>query len=572
MFDLVVRGGRVVDGGGADPFHADVGLIGERITAVAPQLGAGRREIDARGRIVTPGWVDIHSHYDGQATWDPLVSPSGAHGVTTTVMGNCGVGFAPVRPRQHAWLINLMEGVEDIPGAALAEGVRWNWESFPEYLDALDAMPRVLDVAAQTPHAAVRAYVMGERQAIRGSSSDGELAEMERIVTASIEAGSLGLSTSRTKLHLAADGSPVPGSFVEIDELVALGRAMARGGGGVFQLVADWSDPAKDFAWMRALAVETAMPVSFTLVQFEEAPAIYRDLLDLTAAARGDGVDISAGVGVRPVGMLINLESKIHPFAAHPSFQSLRERPLEEIVRRMRDPAVRAQLLAEAPDAEGMSRWWRNKMQTYDGMFALGDPLDYEPEPGRSVAAIALREGRRPIEVVYDMLIAGDGRDWLYFPMINYASRSFSPLHEMLVHPATVVSLADGGAHCGMICDASAPTFMLTHWVLGRSRGPRLSLEQAVAMQTRRTALAWGLADRGLIAPGLRADLNVIDLDALTLHKPYWASDLPANGRRLLQEASGYDCTICAGTVTWENGRHTGELPGRLVRGRRKSR
>jgi N-acyl-D-aspartate/D-glutamate deacylase len=498
------------------------------------------------------------------------MSPSGAHGVTTTVMGNCGVGFAPARPDQHDWLINLMEGVEDIPGTALAEGITWNWETFPEYLDALDAMPRVLDVAALVPHSAVRAYVMGEREAIREPSSPKELAEMERIVGDAIAAGAIGLSTSRTKLHLAADGSPVPGSFVEIAELVALGNAVARGGGGMFQLVTDWSDPALDFAWMRDLGTRTRMPISYTLVLFDETPDDWRTLLDLTERARADGVDISAGVGARPVGMLINLESKIHPFSHHPSFAPLAGLPLAEIVRRMRDPALKARIIAEEP--EGMSRWWRRKMATFDAMFRLGNPPDYEPAPERSVAATAAREGRDPLDVTYDMLLENDGRDWIYFPMINYGSRDFSPLHAMLTHPDAVLSLADGGAHCGLICDASAPTFMLSHWVRDRRRGPRLPLEQAVHLQTGRPAAAWGFADRGLIRPGMRADVNVIDMDRLALDPPRWAADLPAGGRRLLQDAHGYDFTLCAGEITWEDGRHTGALPGRLVRAGAKAR
>jgi N-acyl-D-amino-acid deacylase len=567
MHDTVIRSGLVVDGRGGTPFHADVAIADGVISAVGKDLGPARREIDAEGRIVTPGWVDIHSHYDGQVTWDPLVSPSGAHGVTTTVMGNCGVGFAPVRPHQHEWLINLMEGVEDIPGTALAEGIDWTWESFPEYLDALESKPRVLDIAAQVPHSAVRAYVMGEREAVRGACSPAELAEMERIVTESIRAGALGFSTSRTKLHLAADGSPVPGSFVEIDELISLGCAMTRGGGGVLQIVTDWKEPRLEFSWMRKLAQRTGAPISYTLVQLDEAPDDYQILLSLTAQAQADGIPISAGVGARPVGMLINLESKIHPFSAHPSFKSLTGAPLSEIVRRMRDPALRARILAETPD--GMSRWWRMRMATFDGMFRLGDPPDYEPEPGRSVAAIAAREGRPPLEVIYDLLLESDGTEWLYFPMINYASRDFGPMHAMLSHPNAVLSLADGGAHCGMICDAGAPTFVLSHWVRDRRRGPRFALEYAVWLQTQRTAQAWGLHDRGSIVPGLRADINVIDMDRIALRKPYWAADLPAGGRRLLQDADGYDYTFCSGELTWERGRHTGALPGRLVRGRR---
>jgi N-acyl-D-amino-acid deacylase len=566
MFDTLIRNGTVVDGTGAPAFVADVALADGRIAAVGTELGTARHEIDAEGRIVTPGWVDIHSHYDGQATWDELLTPSGAHGVTTTVFGNCGVGFAPVRPEDREALITLMEGVEDIPGTALAEGLPWTWESFPEYLDRLAEKPRAMDVAAMVPHSAVRAYVMGPEESIRDGASEAQLDEMSQLLRGAIAAGAIGASTSRTKLHLGADGRPVPGSFAEMEELLILADAVRDGGGGMLQVVCDWSpdDPSREFEWLRRLATRSGQPLSFTLVQFDETPGHHRRLLVLLEQARADGVPIHAGVGTRPVGMLINLESKVHPFSHHPSYAEIAGLPLVAKLERMRDPQLRTRLLMEQTTSE--NRFWRPRMQAFGKMFPLGDPPDYEPGPECSVAAEAARTGRSAHEVVYDLMTAGSGTDWLYVPLMNYAEGSLEPQLEMMRHPGAVLSLADGGAHCGLICDASAPTFQLTHWVKSRKRGPRLGLEEAVHLQTGRTAAMWGFTDRGEIRPGKRADLNVIDLDRLSLLPPRWAADLPAGGRRLLQDAVGYDLTMLAGRITWQDGEPTGELAGRLVR------
>jgi N-acyl-D-amino-acid deacylase len=459
-----------------------------------------------------------------------------------------------------------MEGVEDIPGTALSEGLPWTWESFPEYLDRLAEMPRVMDVAAMVPHSAVRAYVLGPGESVRGHASREQLAEMARLVREAIAAGAVGLSTSRTKLHLGADGRPVPGSFAEMEELLVLAGAVRDGGGGMLQVVCDWSpdDPAREFEWLRRLAASSGQPLSFTLVQFNETPDHHRRLLELLAQARAEGLPIHAGVGTRPVGMLINLDSKVHPFSEHPSYAEIAALPLAGKLERMRDPGFRARLLAE--ETASTSRFWRPRMQAFGSMFPLGSPPDYEPAPEQSVAARAARSGRTGHEVVYDLLTAGDGTQWLYFPFINYAEGSLEPQLEMMRHPGAVVSLADGGAHCGLICDASAPTFQLTHWVKNRARGPRLDLAEAVHLQTGRPAAMWGFTDRGEIRPGKRADLNVIDLDRLELLSPRWAADLPAGGRRLLQDAVGYDLTMLAGQVTWQDGEPTGQLPGHLVR------
>lgn len=569
MFDIVIRNGEIVDGTGRTAFMADVGVTDGHIVEVGCGIGRGRREVDAKGQVVAPGWVDIHSHYDGQATWDPLLSPSGQHGVTTTVFGNCGVGFAPARPEHREALITLMEGVEDIPGTALAEGLPWAWESFPEYLDALAAMPRVMDVAALVPHSAVRAYVMGPEPSIRGEASLQQLEAMQLIVRSAVAAGAWGFSTSRTKLHLGADGKPVPGSFVEMEELLALGRAVSEGGGGMLQVVCDWSldDPGREFAWMRRLVKETAQPLSFTLVQHHETPNHHRRLLALLAEARGQGLPIHAGVASRPVGMLINLESKIHPFSHHPSYAEIEGVSLKEKLAQMRDPTFRARLLSE--ESANQNRFWRPKMRAFDNMFVLGDPPEYEPAPETSIAAQAMRAGRKPEELVYEVMTSGAGVNWLYFPLINYAEKSLEPQLEMMRDPGTVVSLADGGAHCGLICDASAPTYQLSYWFKTRTRGDRLGLEEAVHLQTGRPARVWGFPDRGEIAVGKRADLNIIDQGRLRLLPPRWAADLPAGGRRLLQDAEGYTATFVAGRQTWAEGEPTGERPGRLVRGMR---
>lgn len=566
LLDVLIKNGTVVDGSGLPARHAEVAIANGKIEGVGADLGPARRIIDADGCIVTPGWVDIHSHYDGQATWDPFLVPSGNHGVTTTVFGNCGVGFAPARPADRNALINLMEGVEDIPGTALTEGIPWTWETFPEYLDTLDQMARAVDVAALLPHSALRAYVMGPAESIRATATEAELEEMSHLAHQAVVAGAVGLSTSRTKLHLSADGRPVPGSFAEIEELLHLAHAAAQAGGAMLQLVIDWSadDPGREFAWIRRLSSESGLPVSFTLVQFNETPRQYRALLTLLEESRKSGLPIHAGVGTRPVGMLINLESKIHPFAEHATYAEVADLPLPAKLLKMRDPDVRARFLSEQVTTS--NRFWRERLRTFDRMYLLGDPPDYEPGPERSIATLARDAECAPLELIYDVMTSGNGTNWLYLPFINYADGHLEPQLEMMRHPGAVVSLADGGAHCGLICDASAPTFQLTHWVKGRTVGNRLTLEEAVRLQTSRPATVWGFHDRGAIQAGMRADVNVIDLDTLRLMSPHWASDLPAGGRRLLQDAEGYVSTMVAGVETWHDGKPTGAFPGRLVR------
>ena len=571
MHDLVIRGGTIVDGSGAPAFTGDVAIDGEIITQAGGKAGPARQDIDAAGLLVTPGVVDVHTHYDGQATWDPYLAPSGWHGVTTMVMGNCGVGFAPARPDRHAWLIQLMEGVEDIPGTALAEGIQWGWESFPEYLDALERMPRAVDVGTQVPHGAVRGYVMGERGARNQVASAEDIVAMSTIVEEALRAGALGFTSSRTMLHRAKDGKPVPGTFAGHDELIGIGRACVRAGHGVFEIASDFGIGGmhgrfkEDVDWMHCLAKETGLPISFVLAQGSHNPEEWRAILRWTEAAVADGANLRVQVAARPAGMLLNFDNPMHPFKGHPTYLALQHLPFAERIARLSEPAVRAQLASERSTLMGSFDSFF--VTHFDNMYPLGDPPDYEPTRERSVAAIAAREGRHPQEVLLDAMLADGGRDFIYYPIINYADASMEPLREMLQHPRALLSLSDGGAHCGVICDASAPSYLLTYWARDRTRGARLPLEFVVKLQTRDTALAYGLHDRGLLAPGMLADLNVIDFARLHLHAPEAVHDLPAAGRRLVQRVDGYRATLKRGQVTYRDGVVTGALPGRLVRG-----
>ena len=564
MHDLVIRGGSVVDGTGSPPRTADVAISDGVVTEVGRVDGPATRTIDADGLVVAPGWVDIHTHYDGQVTWDPELSPSSWHGVTTAVMGNCGVGFAPARPDGHDLLIELMEGVEDIPGTALHEGITWAWESFPEYLDALDRSPLAIDVAAQLPHAAVRAYVMGER-AHDADATDADIAAMERIADEALAAGAIGFSTSRTILHRSKHGL-VPGTTAVPEELLRISRALGRAGHGVFQLVSDHQGGGDERQWLAQIARDTGRTVTYALAQSPMRPDAYRESLAATAELAADGLGVKAMVACRPTGMLFGLESSLHPLITHPTYRRLADLPLAERVAQLRKPEVRERLLAEGPDTKNliavglMTRW--------NQMFPLGDPPDYEPPAERSVAATAEREGRRPEEVVYDWLLERDGKALLFAPLASYVECDHEALLEMMQHPSSVLGLADGGAHCGLICDVSMPTYLLTHWVRDRSRGARLPLETAVKLQTHDTAAAYGMSDRGVLAPGKKADVNVIDLDGMALHAPHMVFDLPSGGRRLVQRADGYVATIVNGEPITENGTPTGALPGRLVRSR----
>ncbi len=566
MYDLVIRNGSIIDGTGASAYDADVAVQDGCIVEIGPQLGPARREIDATGRIVTPGFVDAHTHYDGQATWDPELSPSSWHGVTTVVMGNCGVGFAPARPSDRGFLISTMESVEEIPAEVIEEGVPFDWESFPEYLDSLERMPRSIDVAAQMPHCALRAYVMGEERAFDDEVSDEDIAEMTRLTREALDAGALGFSTSRTFIHRTKDGRLVPGTSCAPRELLGIADALRDAGHGVFQLITDDMGKDPDYAWMKEVARTTGRPVAFTLSQRPNDLTGYRDVLaELDRVHREEGLEIWASVPWRPAGILLGLQATLNPFRTHPCFRELGGRKLEEIVAVMRTDEFRARLLGE--EAATGNAFVKRVLGDWENQFVLGDPPDYEPPPSQNIAALAKAAGVSPAEYAYDVLLRDEGRQFIYYPLASYASGNLDVLHEMMTHPRATASGSDGGAHVGTVCDASAGTFMLTHWARDRSRGPRVALEEVIRKQTSETARLYGLLDRGVIAPGKKADLNVIDFDALELLSPYMASDLPSGAKRLLQRAEGYDFTIVAGEIIAEGGAMTDARPGRLVRG-----
>ncbi|KCZ91848.1 N-acyl-D-amino-acid deacylase family protein [Hyphomonas johnsonii] len=563
--DIILRGGLVFDGSGAPPREMDVAVDGGVIARIGKVDGTGREEIDARGQIVTPGFVDIHTHYDGQAAWDSAISPSSLHGITTAVMGNCGVGFAPCRAEDHDRLIRLMEGVEDIPFPVLTEGLPWSWESFPDYLDFLGAREFDVDIAAQLPHAALRVYVMGERGANREDATAAEIAEMARLATAAVMAGAIGFSTSRTLNHRTSDGQPTPTLTASEAELTGIAMGLAEAGRGVLQFVSDFNDPQKEAAMLRRIVEASGRPLSVSLAQADVAPEGWRKLLAAIEEAVDDGLPMAAQVAPRPVGVLLGLELTLNTFSAYPVFREIADLPFADKVRRLNDADFRKRLLADAPQTD--NPFLKVMLRSFGKMFQLTDPVDYEPGPERTIEAIAARRGVSNEEAALDLMLERDGRGMLYLPFLNYSQGSLEPARAMMDSPATLPGLSDGGAHVGMICDGSFTTTMLTHWARDRTRGPKLPLEYLIHRQTRMTARWMGLDDRGLIAPGYRADLNVIDFANLKLHLPEVLHDLPAGGRRLMQRASGYTATLLAGQVTHRDGDPTGAKPGRLVRG-----
>jgi N-acyl-D-aspartate/D-glutamate deacylase len=580
MADLVLRNATIVDGTGAPRRRGDVAVTGELITAVETRIeDRGRHEIDADGLLLTPGFVDIHTHYDGQVTWDGVVAPSALHGVTSIVMGNCGVGFAPAKPtdEQHDWLIGLLEGVEDIPGTALAEGLPWDWESFTDYLDALDRRRYTLDIGAQVGHAPLRAYVMGERGANPDEAATAdELLEMARLTRAGIEAGALGFTTSRTMLHRTRDGEPLGTRHSPTDELIAIASALKDAGKGVLQMISDAylsGDEAfakAEMAMMRALVEATGRPLSMTVQQPDEVPERWREMLGFVAACRADGLPMRAQVAPRPIGVLEGLGSSINPFVVTPSYREIAALPLQERIRLLQDPERKRRILAEHhPRPDGVLG---ELTHGFGKLYPMHDPVDYEPDAKDSVARLAATSGRAPADVAYDLLLHSDGQQLLYMPLMNYAGGNLDDVREMLVSPDTIMGLSDGGAHCGAICDASFPTTTLSHWGRTRTRGEKLPVELLVHHLTQRTAAHVGWHDRGVIAAGRLADINLVDFDALDAHPPTLVHDLPAGGRRLMQTASGYRATIKRGTITFADGEHTGALPGGLVRGAQQPR
>jgi N-acyl-D-amino-acid deacylase len=567
MHDIVIRGGTIVDGTGTASFTGDVAVAGDRIAAVGGKLGPGRREIDATGLLVTPGWVDVHTHYDGQAMWDPLLAPSCWHGVTTVMFGNCGVGFAPVKKHHRQALMDLMEGVEEIPNPVLAAGLSWEWESFPDFMNELDRRPRAIDIAAQMAHLPLRVYVMGDRAVRREAATSDDIAEMRRLTIEGLRSGAFGFTTSRTDSHKTPDGELVPSRDADDLELLGIGSALGVTGTGAFGMNSDFDDEEYELRWMRKLAKDTGRPVWFLLTDRYEDPERWRRLIKAVHEARAEGLPLTAQMAGRPIGVMMGIGTALNPFTVRPSYKQLEGLPIEEQRRRLRDPEMRRKILADQPSETEIAKLARFRQvvaKRFDKFFVMGNPPDYEPGPDKSVAAIAAREGRAPEEVAYDYMLE-DGQ-YLYFPVVNYVTGDHEPIREMLNDPACLLGLSDGGAHCTSIIDAGMPSYMLAHWGRDRSRGPRLPLELLVKRQTSETADFFGLHDRGRLAPGLRADVNLIDFDRLRLHKPELVHDMPVDGRRFVQRVDGYQATLVAGTPIFEQGAHTGALPGRLVR------
>ncbi len=562
MLDLKILGGTIIDGTGAPRFEADLGIRDGRIVDEGAMSEPAIREIDARGLLVTPGWVDVHTHYDGQVTWDPYLTPSIWHGVTTVVMGNCGVGFAPAASDEHDWLISLMEGVEDIPGAALAEGIDWQWESFPEYLDAIDRKKIAIDVVAQIPHGALRVFVMGKRGADHTARpTAAEIETMGRLAREAIAAGAVGFSSSRTRNHRTRDGEYTPSLTAGREEMLGIARAIGEGSRGVFEMVADFAHLEEDFALLREMVETSGRPMSISVAQNDRAPDQWRHLLDLIGEAADDGLPMTAQVPPRAIGLLLGLQASFHPFMTSPTYKGLESLPLAERVARMLEPETKARILADEC-APGLAELTAR----FDRIFELGDPPDYEPAREDSLEGRARARGLRPAELAYDLLLQDEGRALLYRTFLNYTDYNLDVSREMLLDPNTVPGLGDAGAHCGLICDGSFPSFLMIHYGRDRTRGERLDLEWLVKRQTADTARLVGLDDRGVIAPGKRADLNLIDWSALRLGHPEILFDLPAGGKRLVQRASGYRMTLVAGESICEEGKITGALPGKLVR------
>lgn len=558
-YDVIIRNGEVYDGSGDAPLNQDIAIKDGRITLMAPSIeGTAARTIDATGKIVTPGFVDVHTHYDGQATWDSHLNPSSNLGTTTIVMGNCGVGFAPCREKDHDVLVQLMEGVEEIPGSAMHEGLPWNWESFPDFLDALDEKPRDIDIAALLPHGPVRVYVMGERAVNREAATDEDIAEMKKLVREGIEAGAVGFSTSRTLVHRSSSGEFIPTYQAATDELKALGEELSGESGSVFQMISDWEDPEDEFSIIRTISEKTGAKGTFTLLDIGNRPGLWREHLDRVEQAQASGLDIRGQVLSRPVGMLMGHPASMSTFYNRPTFRSLDDLSWDEKIEKLKDPAIKEKILSEKNDNPHM---FIQLFETaFRHMYPLEEPINYLPARENSVASQAEKEGREPTEWLYDYFLGNNGNNLVYIPAANFSEH----IPEMLTHPHTVTALGDGGAHVGSICDTSANVYVLTRWVKEQQK---IELAQAIKMLCRQPAELYSLHDRGLLAEGMKADINVIDFDSLKLHTPHIVHDLPAGGKRFLQNADGIEVTIKSGEVICENGQMTGALPGKLLRG-----
>ena len=564
MYDLIIENGLIYDGKGNKPFKADIAISNKKIAKIGVIEEDSKQRIDADGKIVTPGFVDIHTHYDGQATWDPYLRPSTYHGVTTVVMGNCGVGFSPCKPDQRDWLIGLMEGVEDIPGTALHEGIDWEWESFPEYLDALEKKPFAIDVGTQIPHGAVRAYVMGERGINHELATPEEIGEMKKIVQEAIKAGAYGFSTSRTEKHNDVNGNLTPSITADKDELVEIAKSLGEINQGVLQGISDFYDFDSEFDIFKTMSKESGRPISITVEQQDARPEWWLQLLDGIEEAQNEGVNMYGQVPPRATGILMGLTATLNPFRFHPSYMEIADLPLEERVKIMNTSEFREKLMKE--QGVSINPLVDEIVNSFGKMFKLGEPANYEPDPKDSFESLAETSNMTAAEIAYQAMLEKDGRALIYHPLFNYQPGDLSLVEKMLKHPYTISGLGDAGAHCGAISDASFPTTLVQHWSRDRNRGERLPLETVIKMQTSETANLLGIYDRGVIEEGFKADINIIDYEGLTLHEPEIVNDLPAGGRRLVQKASGYDYTIVSGEVAFIKGEATGALNGRLIR------
>ena len=564
MYDLIIKNGLIYDGTGSEPFAADIAISDEKIVKIGPLDKEAKNTIDATGKIVTPGFVDIHTHYDGQVTWDPYLRPSTYHGVTTVVMGNCGVGFSPCKPDQRGWLIGLMEGVEDIPGTALHEGIDWEWESFPEYLNALEKKPLAIDVGTQIPHGAVRAYVMGERGINHEEATQEEIDEMKQIVQEAVEAGAYGFSTSRTEKHNDVNGNLTPSITAHKTELVEIAKALGEINKGVLQGISDFYDFDSEFDIFKSMSSESGRPISITVEQQDARPDWWLQLLDGIEDAQSQGINMFGQVPPRATGILMGLTATLNPFRFHPSYMEIADLDLEERVKIMKDPVFKEKLLNENPVS--INSLVDEIVNAYGKMFKLGEPANYEPDPDDSFESIGKRSTMSPQAIAYEVMLEKEGRALIYHPLFNYLPGDLSLVEKMLKHPFTIAGLGDAGAHCGAISDASFPTTLVQHWSRDRSRGDKIPLKTVIKMQTSETASLLGIDDRGVIKEGYKADINIIDYEGLTLHEPEIINDLPAGGRRLVQKASGYDYTIVSGEVAFIKGEATGALNGRLIR------
>ncbi|MGK2902446.1 MAG: N-acyl-D-amino-acid deacylase family protein [Mycobacterium sp.] len=566
-YELVIRGGTIVDGLGGDPYVGDVAVSDGVLAAVGVVGSAADREIDATGLLVTPGFVDLHTHYDGQAIWSDRMTPSSAHGVTTAVMGNCGVGFAPCRPEDHDTLVDVMTGVEDIPGVVMVDGLPWTWETFPEFLDALDSRRRDIDVAAFLPHSPLRVYVMGRRGVDRELPTAEDLALMRKLAEEAIRAGAVGFASSRLALHKTAGGQPIPSYEAEYAEIEAIARGVDEGGGGLLQFVPDLTAGDYEGALNAVfdVAAEVGLPVTFTLAIGNAGPPIHLDALRMVEKANANGGDVTGQIFPRPIGLVLGLDLSGNPFVMCPSYREIAGLPLHERVATMRKPDVRERILTDKPASDGHPLMFA--AQAWDYMFPFGDPPNYEPAAEDSISARARARDVSPLEEAYDRLLDDDGHAMLLVTLANFRDHSLDTVAELIQRDDVVLGLGDGGAHYGMICDASFPTYMLTHWVRDRASG-RLPLPRVIQELTSVPARIAGMADRGQLTAGYKADLNIIDAGALRLHQPTVQADLPAGGRRLEQRADGYVATIVAGEIIAENGVPTAARPGRLVRGR----